>query len=46
MRDADGEIISGGIGLVENALSWNPIVLSRSWEKVHVTACLYRGEPT
>lgn len=32
MRDADGEILFGGIGFVENDLAFNPLVLSRSWE--------------
>lgn len=33
IKDENGEIITGGIGMVESWLSCNPIVLGRSWEE-------------
>ncbi|XP_039779116.1 uncharacterized protein LOC120646736 isoform X3 [Panicum virgatum] len=33
LRDENGELIVGGIGMIEGLLLFNPIVLSRSWEK-------------
>ncbi|KAL6876318.1 hypothetical protein ACP4OV_012890 [Aristida adscensionis] len=34
LYDENGSIIMGGVGMIEGAFICNPIVLSRSWEKV------------